>query len=90
MNKPTTAEMRETAEAATSGPWIHFIGENGICDVLPACRPGTVAASLTRPDAMYIAATNPKAIIELLDRLEAAEQEIDSLEEHSYSLEWPR
>ena len=76
-----TQELRRLAEAATQGKrhyWVNkraggthvqlSAGENDLC-----CR--IEIASTTRADIEYIAAANPAAILELLDRLEKAEKD---------------
>ncbi len=78
-----TKELRRLAELATGGEWIDdaYVGEDPYDDPdTPFVEIGgvkwmpstlDVPAALDRyADASYIAAANPKAIIELLDMLE--------------------
>ena len=86
-----TNELRRLAQAATPGPWkllpvgdrakrfavadINFLS---VLTVVYECGTNFGAVYLDG-DAKFIAAANPAAINELLDRLEAAEKERDAL-----------
>ena len=86
-----TKELRRLAQAATPGPWkllpvgdrakrfavadINFLS---VLTVVYECGTNFGAVYLDG-DAKFIAAANPAAISELLDRLEAAEKERDEL-----------
>ena len=81
-----TNKLRRLAQAAshptTKGRWIRLFGERTVYDRMDdGCR-GTPVVSTDKPPSPYeaacldfIAAANPAAVIELLDRLEAAESE---------------
>ena len=69
-----TKKLRELAEKATQGEWVyesHAIGAvTDNPDILKQ------VASASGADAAYIAAANPQAIIELLDRVERLNAEL--------------
>jgi hypothetical protein len=80
-----TKELRQLAQAATPGPWILLpVGDKSKCfavadinllsvlTVVDECGTSFGAVYLDG-DAKFIAAANPAAVSELLDRLEAAE-----------------
>ena len=82
-----TKELRRLAQAATPGPWkLLPVGDKSKCfavadinflsvlTVVDECGTSFGAVYLDG-DAKFIAAANPSAISELLDRLEAAEKE---------------
>ena len=86
-----TKELRRLAQAATPGPWkLLPVGDKSKCfavadinflsvlTVVDECGTSFGAVYLDG-DAKFIAAANPTAINELLDRLEAAEKERDEL-----------
>ena len=80
-----TKELRRLAQAATKGPWVsqgRYIGTprhmSYVGEVRNQCGNWSDTEK-SRSDAAYIAAANPAAITELLDRLEAAEKERDDL-----------
>jgi len=68
-----TDKLRELALAATDGPWV--CNKAGYCDEFPMAVSSDprgefdIADYITEPDAAYIAAANPTAILELLDAL---------------------
>ena len=73
-------ELRRLAQAATPGPWVsqgRYIGTprhmSYIGEVRDQCGNWSDTEKSTG-DAAFIAAANPAAISELLDRLEAAEK----------------
>lgn len=81
-----TNELRRLAQAATPGPWKPLpVGDKSKCfavadinflsvlTVVDECGTSFGAVYLDG-DAAFIAAANPAAINELLDRLEAAEK----------------
>ena len=82
MNAIDLKAIRAAAEAASPGPWWHgeckpadghalaWLGQSFV-DCAGGCR-NYVDPAL---DAVYIATANPAAILELLDRLEAAEKD---------------
>ena len=80
-------ELRRLAQAATPGPWEFWHGMiatdiDNDGGVVIAKRPSPSGGKLqARVDTnfQYIAATNPAAVSELLDRLEAAEKERDDV-----------
>lgn len=88
------AELRKLALAATEGPWEHHKRTN-VCSTVSSIggpnhpdRPRAVCVNphygktrFDKTDAAYIAAANPETIIELLDKLKAAEKLIDTLGE---------
>ena len=78
-------KLRQLVQAATPGPWVsqgRYIGTprhmSYIGEVRDQCGNWSDTEK-SRSDAAYIAAVNPAAISELLDRLEAAEKERDAL-----------
>ena len=85
-----TKELRRLAQAATPGPWINHGRQPNVAG-LPhsAVAAKTLLARVyseaygdveqETANASFIAAANPAAISELLDRLEAAEKERDAL-----------
>ena len=93
-----TNELRRLAQAATPGPWILLpVGDKSKCfavadinflsvlTVVDECGTSFGAVYLDG-DAKFIAAANPAAVSELLDRLEATEEERDGL--HHCFNEW--
>lgn len=75
-----TKELRRLAQVATPGPWVshgRYIGTprhmSYIGEVRDQCGNWSDTEK-SRADAAFIAAANPAAISELLDRLEAAEK----------------
>ena len=82
-----TKELRRLAQAAshpaTKGRWIRLFGERTVYDRMEdGCRGIPIVATDHFPPSLqeaayldFIAAANPAAITELLDRLEAAEKE---------------
>jgi len=85
-----TQELRKLAEAATQGPWIAGDDEDSDYYLVGPPSFGTV---VTNPvvqlhalnNAEFIAAANPAAILELIDRVEKAEKDaarLDWLEKH--------
>ena len=80
-----TKELRRLAQAATPGPWVsqgRYIGTprhmSYIGEVRDQCGNWSDTEK-SRADSAFIAAANPAAVSELLDRLEAAEKERDAL-----------
>jgi transposase len=75
-----TNALRRLAQAATPGPWDNTDPDptiiNSPYNQLAICYRNSRALT----DAKFIAAANPAVISELLDRLEAAEKERDSVE----------
>lgn len=83
-----TEELRRLAQAAThpttKGRWMRLFGERTVYDRMEdGCRGVPIVAADHHPPGPqaaayldFIAAANPAAISELLDRLEAAEKEI--------------
>ena len=86
-------ELRRLAQAATPGPWINHGRQPNVAG-LPhsAVAAKTLLARVyseaygdveqETANASFIAAANPAAISELLDRLEAAEKERDALRDY--------
>ena len=78
-------ELRRLAQAATPGPWVsqgRYIGTPSHMSYIGEVRDQCGNWSDTeksRADSAFIAAANPAAITELLDRLEAAEKERDDV-----------
>ena len=80
-------ELRRLAQAAshptTKGRWIHLFGERTVYDRMEdGCRGIPVVSTDKHPPSPaeaacldFIAAANPATVIELLDHLEAAEEE---------------
>ena len=84
-----TKELRRLAQAATAGEWYvergnHIYGRNEVTDKeevwnpVIACTDDDEINVNFEANAAFIAAANPAAISELLDRLEAAEKERDN------------
>jgi hypothetical protein len=75
-----TQELRKLAEAATQGEWHQtppsgiYQGRMIVTDDRAACIGETHNANATE-NAAFIAAANPAAILELLDRVERAEKD---------------
>lgn len=85
-----TKELRRLAQAATPGPWINHGRQPNVAGLSHfAVAAKTLLARVyseaygdvkqETANASFIAAANPAAITELLDRLEAAEKERDAL-----------
>ena len=76
-----TQELRRLAEVATPGPWedVHPNADDGDIRVQryhaeKRCRlddEDTVAWKVSEPNAAFIAAANPQAVLALLDELDA-------------------
>ena len=82
-----TKELRRLAQEATSGEWYvvrgnHIYGRKKVTDgeeewhPLIACTDDDEVNVNFEANASFIAAANPAAISELLDRLEAAEKDV--------------
>lgn len=71
-------ELRALAEAATPGPW-EVVGESVVTDG-NAATVAVIEAPDYEEDAAYIAAANPTAVLDLLDRLAAAEARASAAE----------
>jgi len=77
-----TQELRKLAEAATQGPWIAGDDEDSDYYLVGPPSFGTI---VTNPvvqlhalnNAEFIAAANPAAILELIDRVEKAEKDAE-------------
>lgn len=83
-----TKELRKLAQAATPGGWYvegnDVYGCKDVTDGEEEWHPVIACADDDEPvkyesNAAFIAAANPETILELLDRLEAAEKERDEL-----------
>ena len=84
-------ELRQLAQAATPGPWyvtgkltryVEARIDGGLIQEVAACGPTKADGGYgpqQEANARLIAAANPAAISELLDRLKAAEKERDAL-----------
>ena len=82
-----TNELRRLAQAATPGPWyvtgkltryVEALIDGGLIQEVAACGPTKADGGYgpqQEANASLIAAANPAAISELLDRLEEAEKE---------------
>ena len=82
-----TKELRRLAQAATTGPWyvtgkltryVEALIDGGLIQEVAACGPTKADGGYgpqQEANARLIAAANPAAISELLDRLEEAEKE---------------
>lgn len=81
-------ELRRLAQAATSGEWYvergnHIYGRNEVTDgeevwhPVIACTDDDEVNVNFEANAAFIAAANPAAVSEIIDRLEAAERERD-------------
>jgi hypothetical protein len=90
-----TQELRKLAEAATQGNWHQtppsgiYQGRMIVTDDRAACIGETHNANATE-NAAYIAAANPAAILELLDRVDKAEKDaarLDWLEQNLFNRE---
>lgn len=80
----THDELRKLAEAATPGPWEIAERNRSKCFSVEAspsmkivCTYGDSLAA--QQDSAYIAAANPKTVLELLDEIAELEGEIESL-----------
>ena len=83
-------KLRQLAQAATPGPWKMLpvgdgrqkfaVADSEFLSILTVTDEGgaTFGTVYDDDDARFIAAANPAAITELIDRLEAAEKEIES------------
>ena len=83
-------KLRQLAQAATPGPWKMLpvgdgrqkfaVADSEFLSILTVTDEGgaTFGTVYDDDDARFIAAANPATAIELLDRLEAAEKEIES------------
>lgn len=87
-----TIELRKLTQAATSGEWYvkrgnYIYGRNEVTDgeevwyPVIACTDDDEVNVNFEANAAFIAAANPAAISELLDRLEAAEKDVAIKEE---------
>lgn len=82
-----TKELRRLTQAASTGPWrVDEVGvgfEIAAGDIVVAQAQSiprdSVQHAARRANAAFIAAANPAAVKELLDRLEEAEKERDAL-----------
>lgn len=79
-----TKELRRLAQAATSGEWYvergnYIYGRNEVTDGEEVWHPVIAVNVNFEANAAFIAAANPAAVSEILDRLEAAES--DGLEQ---------
>lgn len=86
-----TNELRRLAQAATPGPWyvtgkltryVEARIDGGLIQEVAACGPTKADGGYgpqQEANARLLAAANPATILELLDRLEAAEKERDVL-----------
>jgi hypothetical protein len=84
-------ELRRLAQAAshptTKGRWIRLFGERTVYDRMEdGCRGIPVVSTDKHPPSQFeaacldfIAAANPAAVSEIIDRLEAAEKEREAL-----------
>lgn len=84
-------ELKELAEKATPGPWLHEkenVHTGGVCSVNQGGEPWfevwspnwmDAPAKNNEADAAYIAAANPAEILELIAQLEDAQGEIRAL-----------
>ena len=91
-------KLRRLAQAATPGPWyvtgkltryVEARIDGGLIQEVAACGPTKADGGYgpqQEANARLIAAANPSAITELLDRLEAAEKECDKLKELNSAL----
>lgn len=91
MTQIDLAALRLTAEAANFGHWKHVTSYDGAHSVLAGAAPGGPVGGaewVTRgkvwrgQDAAYIAAAQPKTVLELIERLERAE-DARALENHT-------
>ena len=93
-------ELRRLTQAATPGPWmIDYVGVGfevaageSVIAQSQQIR-GDMRHKARKANAAFIAAANPAVMIELLDRLEAAEKERDELRAeviHIKEVEFPR
>ena len=79
-------ELRRLAQAATPGPWQFWHGwvaanidnDGGVVVAERPTPSGGKYQAKVDANFKFIAAANPATVIELLDRLEAAEKEIES------------
>lgn len=83
MTRPDLAALRALAERATPGPWTRFerTGTVVYAEVSPGAI-GMLARTGDWPDAEYIAAAHPQAVIALLDRIDELERALSVHSEH--------
>lgn len=64
-------ELRKLAEAATPGPWFvrHAATDDGLSEVEDGRMHGLFPFNCEAHDAAFIAAANPKTVLELLDEV---------------------
>ena len=78
MNTEQINELRKLAEAATPGPWAAAISSNmvnGVCATFETiCETGK-----NIDDALYIAAANPAAVLELIAEIERVTKQRDEM-----------
>jgi hypothetical protein len=70
------SELKRLAEAATPGPWQTELAYPIIQPGYPAR--GSIASVLIWPDAHFIAAANPAAVLELIAQIERLERKNDN------------
>jgi hypothetical protein len=79
---PTT--LRDLARKATPGPWEAvadlYDGKDELYGYFHGAGPALFNGKEVTPDAAYIAAANPAAILALLSRLERAEACVEAIE----------
>lgn len=84
----TETELRKLAEAATPGPWVTMDGVHSLW--IDAPEKGQHIADVFRhiknqpngfPNAAFIAAANPTAVLALLDELTALRAKVKALED---------
>ena len=78
MNQEQINELRQLAQAATPGPWRAAISSsmvNSVCTTFETvCETGK-----NIDDALYIAAANPAAILELISEIDSLRDEANGL-----------
>jgi len=71
-------ELKDKASVATPGPWCHQVKDGAIFTTW-GTQGGWIALTRKGDDCAYIAAANPSAVLELIERLQQAEAERDTL-----------
>lgn len=79
-------ELKRLAQAATPGPWKHFTqtygewtvvggGETTLQHAIADCRADKLTKAQNAANGEFIAATDPSAVLALLERIEALEKQ---------------
>lgn len=85
MNDAELNKLRKLAEAAIPGPWFvsKYTNSDGTIDIEVDSALGVRVASCDKNEAEFIAAADPRTIIQLLDQIDALVTERNMLD-HKY------